>query len=110
MLAASHTRGPGPHTVSSSASAADARRADARRSGQDRFACRGPLGRCEQQDARRAEDGRWMAADPQQDDFAEYDRARFRATRVTRDALAISLSPIEIRLEPFQARLLEQIE
>jgi len=47
----------------------------------------------------------------QQDDFEEYERARFLATRDTRrDALRVSLSPVEIRLEPFQERLLEQIE
>lgn len=47
----------------------------------------------------------------QQDDFEEYERDRFEATRDTGErALAISLSPVEIRLEPFQERLLEQIE
>ena len=46
----------------------------------------------------------------QQADFEEYNRDRFLSTRDTRDALAVSLSPVEIRLEPFQERLLEQIE
>jgi superfamily II DNA or RNA helicase len=46
----------------------------------------------------------------QQADFEEYNRDRFLSTRDTRDALAISISPLEIRLEPFQERLLEQIE
>jgi superfamily II DNA or RNA helicase len=47
----------------------------------------------------------------QQADFEEYEQARFLATRETRrEALTISLSPVEIRLEPFQERLLEQIE
>ncbi len=47
----------------------------------------------------------------QQDDFEEYEQVRFLATRDTRrEALSISLSPVEIRLEPFQERLLEQIE
>ncbi|HJP60740.1 MAG TPA: DEAD/DEAH box helicase family protein, partial [Gemmatimonadaceae bacterium] len=47
----------------------------------------------------------------QQPDFEEYDHARFLATRdARREALTISLSPVEIRLEPFQERLLEQIE
>jgi superfamily II DNA or RNA helicase len=46
----------------------------------------------------------------QQADFEEYNRDRFLSTRGTRDALTISLSPVEIRLEPFQERLLEQIE
>ena len=46
----------------------------------------------------------------QQADFEEYNRDRFLSTREKRDALEISLSPVEIRLEPFQERLLEQIE
>ena len=47
----------------------------------------------------------------QQDDFEEYDQRRFQATRdAPRESLSISISPIEIRLEPFQERLLEQIE
>lgn len=47
----------------------------------------------------------------QQADFEEYEQARFLATRETRsEALTVSLSPVEIRLEPFQERLLEQIE
>ena len=46
----------------------------------------------------------------QQPDFEEYNHDRFVATRGKRDELEISLSPIEIRLEPFQERLLEQIE
>ena len=47
----------------------------------------------------------------QQDDFEDYEQVRFLATRDTRrEALSISLSPVEIRLEPFQERLLEQIE
>ncbi len=47
----------------------------------------------------------------QQPDFEEYEHARFLATRdVRRETLTVSLSPVEIRLEPFQERLLEQIE
>jgi len=47
----------------------------------------------------------------EQPDFEEYERERFLAARETRQsALSISISPIEIRLEPFQERLLEQIE
>jgi superfamily II DNA or RNA helicase len=47
----------------------------------------------------------------QQDDFEEYEHARFLATRDTsREAVTVSISPVEIRLEPFQERLLEQIE
>ena len=47
----------------------------------------------------------------QQPDFEEYGRDRFLATRdVRREVLTIALSPVEIRLEPFQERLLEQIE
>lgn len=45
-----------------------------------------------------------------QPDFEDYDRDRLLATRDRRDSLAIALSPVEIRLEPFQDRLLEQIE
>jgi superfamily II DNA or RNA helicase len=46
----------------------------------------------------------------QQDDFAPYDRERFALAtqRATRDD-GIILSPLEIRLEPFQERLLEEI-
>lgn len=45
-------------------------------------------------------------------DFAPYDREEFRArTEVDpHNAPALVLSPVEIRLEPFQERLLEQIE
>ena len=47
----------------------------------------------------------------QQDDFEEYDQRRFQSTRdAPRESLSISISPVEIRLEPFQERLLEQIE
>lgn len=46
----------------------------------------------------------------QQPDFEEYNRDRFLSTRDPRNALGVSLSPVEIRLEPFQERLLEQIE
>lgn len=47
----------------------------------------------------------------QQPDFEEYDQVRFLAARDTHGAtLTISLSPVEIRLEPFQERLLEEIE
>lgn len=46
----------------------------------------------------------------QQPDFEEYDRDRLLASRDTRETLSVSLSPVEIRLEPFQERLLEQIE
>jgi superfamily II DNA or RNA helicase len=47
----------------------------------------------------------------QQSDFEDYEQARFLATRDTRrEVLSVSLSPIEIRLEPFQERLLEEIE
>ena len=47
----------------------------------------------------------------QQSDFEEYDQARFLATRnKPREALSISISPVEVRLEPFQERMLEQIE
>jgi superfamily II DNA or RNA helicase/HKD family nuclease len=47
----------------------------------------------------------------EQADFEEYDRDRFDGSRVTQSPrLGIALSPIEIRLEPFQERLLEQIE
>lgn len=46
----------------------------------------------------------------QQPDFEEYNRDRFLSTRDQRDALEVSLSPVESRLEPFQERLLEQIE
>src|SRR4051812_15970099 len=47
----------------------------------------------------------------QQADFEEYNRDRFDASRDTPNSGAtFSLSPVEIRLEPFQERLLEQIE
>jgi len=47
----------------------------------------------------------------QQDDFEKYDQRRFQSTRdAPRESLSISISPVEIRLEPFQERLLEQIE
>ena len=46
-----------------------------------------------------------------QDDFEPYARDRFsEVTGRTRQDGAIMLSPIEIRLEPFQERLLDQIE
>ena len=48
----------------------------------------------------------------QQSEFEPFDRTRFvEATRATHGSPSVlSLSPIEIRLEPFQERLLEQIE
>ncbi len=46
----------------------------------------------------------------QQADFEEYEPARFLATRDMRPDLRVALSPVEIRLEPFQERLLEEIE
>lgn len=48
----------------------------------------------------------------QQADFEEYDRERFLAATEPRGRTEdmISMSPVEIRLEPFQERLLEQIE
>lgn len=47
----------------------------------------------------------------QQADFQDYDRERFLKATEPRasDVDLISLSPVEIRLEPFQERLLEQI-
>lgn len=46
----------------------------------------------------------------QQADFEPYDRNRFAdATSHERPAIALHLPPTEIRLEPFQERLLEQI-
>lgn len=46
----------------------------------------------------------------QQPDFEPYDRTRFdEATSQERPALTVHLPPTEIRLEPFQERLLEQI-
>lgn len=47
----------------------------------------------------------------QQADFEDYDRERFLAATEPRERTddVMSLSPIEIRLEPFQERLLEQI-
>lgn len=47
----------------------------------------------------------------QQEDFEEFDRDRFaEATTTSRIDGGITLSPIEVRLYPFQERLLEQIE
>jgi HKD family nuclease len=48
----------------------------------------------------------------QQADFEPYDRERFAAALDfgSRTPALLSLSPVEIRLEPFQERLLEQIE
>jgi superfamily II DNA or RNA helicase len=47
----------------------------------------------------------------QQDDFQPYDREQFvAASRYADQPDAIYISPVEIRLEPFQERLLEQIE
>lgn len=47
----------------------------------------------------------------EQPDFQPYDSVAFRnAVRRDRAEAAITLSPVEIRLEPFQERLLEQIE
>jgi superfamily II DNA or RNA helicase len=48
----------------------------------------------------------------QQPDFEKYDRERFvEAIRSNEPAeVSLTLSPIEIRLEPFQERLLEEIE
>jgi superfamily II DNA or RNA helicase len=47
----------------------------------------------------------------QQADFEEYEQTRFLASRDTRrQVLKVALSPVEIRLEPFQERLLEEIE
>jgi superfamily II DNA or RNA helicase len=46
----------------------------------------------------------------QQADFEEYKRERLLAAHEPRPAPGIAISPIEIRLEPFQERLLEQIE
>ncbi|MEO7964949.1 MAG: DUF3427 domain-containing protein [Gemmatimonadaceae bacterium] len=48
----------------------------------------------------------------QQPDFEEYEAARFaHATSSERPLLSLlTLSPVEIRLEPFQERLLEQVE
>lgn len=48
----------------------------------------------------------------QQPDFEKYDRERFvDAVRTNEPAeLSLTLSPVEIRLEPFQERLLEEIE
>lgn len=48
----------------------------------------------------------------QQADFEQYDRDRFLATINAQapSPAVLTLSPIEIRLEPFQERLLEQIE
>ncbi|WP_428266246.1 DUF3427 domain-containing protein [Haliangium sp.] len=45
-------------------------------------------------------------------EFADYDPHEFEARTVARDAAdpAFLLSPVEIRLEPFQERLLEQVE
>ncbi len=48
----------------------------------------------------------------QQPDFEDYDLARFtEMTRAqTRNDASLVLSPVEIRLEPFQERLLEQVQ
>jgi superfamily II DNA or RNA helicase len=47
----------------------------------------------------------------QQPDFEPYDRARFLdAIQRSSDTHRIDISPVEIRLEPFQERLLEQID
>jgi superfamily II DNA or RNA helicase len=47
----------------------------------------------------------------QQPDFESYDPARFAvATANTQSQSALTLSPIEVELYPYQARLLEQIE
>jgi superfamily II DNA or RNA helicase len=47
----------------------------------------------------------------QQADFEAYDRKRFLATRQPRQiGFDLTISPIEVRLEPFQERLLEEIE
>lgn len=47
----------------------------------------------------------------QQADFEEYERDRFLESRDTRDlSQQVMLPPTEIRLEPFQERLLERIE
>jgi superfamily II DNA or RNA helicase len=47
----------------------------------------------------------------QQDEFEPYDRERFReATGRERSSPMLRLSPIEVRLEPFQERLLELLE
>jgi superfamily II DNA or RNA helicase len=47
----------------------------------------------------------------EQPDFEPFEAERFiEATKSERPNAAITLSPIEIRLEPFQERLLEQIE
>ena len=45
------------------------------------------------------------------DDFVRYDRDEFRArvSAQSSESASVALSPIEIRLEPFQERLLEQI-
>jgi superfamily II DNA or RNA helicase len=46
----------------------------------------------------------------EQPDFETYDPVRFNAATDPQRSATIILSPIEIRLEPFQERLLEQIE
>ena len=47
----------------------------------------------------------------QQADFEEYEPIRFMETRARGEQQpSLALSPVEIRLEPFQERLLEQIE
>lgn len=46
----------------------------------------------------------------QQADFEPYERERLLAAHEPRPLLDVRISPIEIRLEPFQERLLEQIE
>ena len=52
-------------------------------------------------------EGYWEASD-----FEPYDRATFleRAERKRERGVPMELSPLEVRLEPFQARLLEEIE
>ena len=45
------------------------------------------------------------------DDFRRFDEAEFRElTQIPTNGPRIYLSPVEIRLEPFQSRLLEQVE
>jgi superfamily II DNA or RNA helicase len=46
----------------------------------------------------------------QQPDFESYDPDRFVKATATTDKPTLTLSPIEVRLEPFQERLLEEIE
>lgn len=44
------------------------------------------------------------------DDYRQFDDEEFRALTQQKGGPRVFLSPVEIRLEPFQARLLEQIE